>query len=385
MLNKLKAKLLFNARKFGHVRFEEPVLVFESDDWGKMGGQPQGDYPESFGKRTDWSYDCLENTAELEALYRVLESFGSYFERIPAFTANVIVSNPDFKRIKEGNYAQLYLKRIDEDAPEVVEKWQDGIARNTFFPQYHGRLHYNRERYLGALQNDEATRYLFNQHINGGRENFKETTYALYSEYFNTESSAGVTNLEDWIAAGLTDFEQLFGFKSTSTIAPNYVIHPSDFSLLSKLGINFLQGGNKVLFTKKGKEDQRNFCQGYAANCGLTVLARNHKFEPCRGKKEWRAEFSIEAAKHWFKRGVPAVIDTHRMNYVTQFGKTSRKELRVFLEAMTKIKGLRILTTPELGEAITNQGRYTDSFSGEKKQLALKDIQLRKLIRQVIS
>lgn len=360
-------------------------MVFESDDWGKVAGREDGIYPAEFGERTDWSHDRLENEAELETLYALLESFKNDFERQPAFTANFIVSNPDFEKTILDKYRRLHLQSIDENFPQLHKKWIDGISRGVFYPQYHGRLHYNTDRYLYALQNDEKTKFLFDQGINGGMENFSQTKKNLYSEYFRTDLSSSVLDLNSWIESGLKDFERIFRIKSASTIAPNYYIHPSNFENLADCGIQFLQGGNKILYTQNGTEFHCNFCQGTKFNQKLTILARNHKFEPKRNKLEWQADFSIQAAKHWFKIGAPVVIDTHRFNYVSGFAENSLRQLRKFLEAMRSVQDLRILTTPELGQAITNNGLYTDVFSCKEKQLTPKDNFVRKLARKFVS
>lgn len=385
MLNKLFAAIEYRARMYGHVRFEEPVLVFESDDWGKVAGREDGIYPVDYGTRTDWSHDRLENEDELEDLYTVLESFRSDFERPPVLTSNIVVSNPDFEKTIADNYRELHLLTVDKHVPYVYQKWLEGLSRGVFYPQYHGRLHYNLEKYLAALQTDEKTKFLFNQGINGGMENFEESEYAFYSEYFRADSSSAISGLADWIRLGLKEFERMFGYKSASTIAPNYVLHPNDFNTLAELGIGFLQGGNKITYTTKGGVRFKNYCQGFQHPSGLTILARNHKFEPNRGKKEWQADFSIKAAKHWLQRGVPSVIDTHRFNYVSTFAKKSCEQLRLFLQAMRGVKDLKILTTPELGEAVVNNGSYTDVFSGELKQLTPAENGMHKIIRQTIS
>jgi len=381
---KIISLINYHLRHFAHYRFEEPVLVFESDDWGKVAGREDGIYPPEFGTRTDWSYDRLENEDELEALYTMLESFKNDFERTPAFTANFIVSNPNFERTKHEGFQELYLQPVDETFPQLHKKWLDGIQRGVFYPQYHGRLHYNAKRYLDALQTDEKTRFLFEQGINGGMENFSETQHALHSEYFQAEKENRVIGLKDWIEQGLRDFERIFKLKSTSTIAPNYYIHPADLETVANCGFKYLQAGNKILYTQQGIEKSLNYPQGTRYNKNLTILARNHKFEPNRGKKQWQAEFSIGAAKYWFKTGAPAVIDTHRFNYVSRFAEPSRDSLKRFLEAMCEVKNLRILTTPELGEAMTNNGRYTDVFTGGLKTLTPKDYPLRKSIRSFI-
>ena len=73
------------------------------------------------------------------------------------------------------------------------------------------------------------------------------------------------------------------------------------------------------------------------------------------------------------------------MNYTGQFAEESRHQLVQFLNAMKEVKGLKILTSPELGEAITNGGVYRDVFSGEMKTVTPLDNGFRKLARRFVS
>lgn len=384
ILQKLKSLLVYKARLFGHYRFEEPVLVFESDDWGKVAGKEDGIYPPEFGNRTEWSYDKLENVDELEALYALLEYFKNDFERVPVFTANFIISNPDFKKTIQDDYKKLYLSPIDLDFPQLHKKYIEGLERQVIFPQYHGRLHHNVNRYLKALQGDAKTRFLFNQGINGGLENFEETQHALYSEYFDWENQEAIADFNEWIKTGLQDFKRIFGVKSESMVAPNYVLHPKSIKEFKNADIKYLQAGNKLIFRDASTYQYHNYCLGHKVDSDLYLSVRNLKFEPCRKEKALNAQFAIKQAMKRNAEGHVIVVDTHRFNYVSDSAAYSRQELSTFLSAMRSIKGLRILTTLELGEAIANQGAYTDVFTGAQKFLTPRDSVARSLARKIV-
>ena len=151
---------------------------------------------------------------------------------------------------------------------------------------------------------------------------------------------------------------------------------------LKNTSVKYLQGGNKLLHKVHGKQKVANYCQGATLPNGLTALARNHKFEPCRGKAEWQAEFTIKSAMFWINRGVPAVLDTHRLNYIEPFADDSLNQLKTVLSALVKVPNIRFLTSPELGEAIANEGRYKDVFTGETVQLTKRDSILKQSLRK---
>jgi len=363
--------------------FREPIVVFESDDWGKTGMEAEVELPTQFGERTRfWSYDRLETAEELESLFALLQSYASRVERPPVFTANFIVSNPDVATTQRSQFSTLHLKPIDESHPQLLETWKMGIEKKVFYPQYHGRLHYNAARYLHDLQKNDALQKLFLAGIQGGRELFNDGQFGYYSEYQNYETEATPVDLHEWIAAGLADFSRIFGFESTTTVCPNYVINVRDLAPFANTSIKFLQAGNKFLRQQDGAEVLTNYCQGTKLTHGLTSLARNHKFEPCREKHEWQADFSIKSAMYWMNKGIPAVLDTHRLNYIGKFAENSRAQLKRLLDELTKIPNVRFLTSPELGEAITNTGLYTDVFTGKKVQLTPLDSTIKRKLRQ---
>lgn len=381
MVDKLISKLKFEARNFGHVRFEEPIVIFESDDWGKVNSNESAIFDSTYGKRTDWSYDQLENETDLEQLFNKLYSYRNDFERPPVFTANFIVSNPNFEATLETGFEELILEPIDSAFPNLIRSWNKGKTQGVFYPQYHGRLHYNYKLYKASLKNDKVVQALFKQKVNGGLEHFEHSQLAYYSEYQNYTSQKSSPLLQDWIKEGLKEFDRIFGYQSKSTIAPNYVLATKDIGLFAGTEVRFLQGSNKLLSNSGLTEKCENYCQGASLAHNLTALSRNHKFEPCRNKKEWKVDFSIFAAKTWLNRNVPVVFDTHRMNYVSNFADSSLNELGILIDSFRDVKNIKFLTSVELGEAICNKGVYKDVFTGETKTLTPMDSFVRKSVR----
>jgi hypothetical protein len=369
MISKLQSKFFFEARKFGHFRFKEPIVVIESDDWGKMGNESNFQFSKEEWKTDVWNLDRLETQEELNALYSVLEFHQSKFIKGPIFTANCIVSNPSVAKTKATDYQTLVLESLDTSSPSLAKLAKSGRTRGVFYPQYHGRLHYHPDDYLNSLRENSKAQTLFEAQVHGGLSFLKNAKNAYYSEYFSYKNGSSTPELSHWLAKGLDDFERIFGYKSESTIAPNFVFDIKDKAVLIENGIKYLQGGNMLLTKVKGQEQAKNFCMGTSLDQSLTILTRNHKFEPCRGKMEWQAEFSIGAVKSWTTKNIPAVLDTHRLNYVGKHAQKSLVQLHELLQGLAEIDGLRFLTSVELGEAMTQKGRYTNAITGEKEQL----------------
>ena len=180
----------------------------------------------------------------------------------------------------------------------------------------------------------------------------------------------------------MNQFESIFGYASASTVCPNYVLGNNSIDAFSNTSIKYLQASNKLFYINAGREKVNNYCIGTDLKNGLTALTRNHKFEPCRGKKEWEADFSISSVLDLIDRKIPVVLDTHRINYVGRHAEQSYEHLKKMLEILTEVKSIQFLTSVELGEAMANKGSFTDVFSGEKRQLTLLDNFFRKSVRQ---
>jgi hypothetical protein len=328
----------------------------------------------------------LENIDELDELYSLLKSIKNNYGETPKITANVMVSNPDFEATIESNFERLNLVPIDRTNSGIVNKWKEGVSDRIFFPQYHGRLHYNMDSYLLSLQNNNEARELFKNKINGPIEHFIGNESEYYSEYFNYRTCTEPNRLYNWIKEGLSEFNRIFGYNSQSTIAPNYVLSENGMKALAENDIQFLQGGNKIFCKKRNTEEfYLNYSMGTKLRSGMTSIARTIKFEPCRDKENWNAQYCITSSAELIKKNIPVVIATHRFNYVTSHARESRKQLSLLLKELVNYDDVRFLTTIELGEAIRNNGNYTDSFSGLKKKITLLDSPLKKVCRKWVS
>ena len=113
---------------------------------------------------------------------------------------------------------------------------------------------------------------------------------------------------------------------------------------------------------------------------GLLYLGRNVKFDPRPQRPSRSAEWAIPQIKGCFRRHVPAVVDTHRINYTGAWGSSAAQSLSVLLRSIQADRPL-ILTTVELGEAMLHGGRYNDSWSGEARHLTPLDSPAHKALR----
>ena len=144
-------------------RVDRPVLVIESDDWGMTGVPSRQVYEnlvstEVFPAGNPWYRDALETPEDLDRLYDVLSSVRDSRGRPAQLTANFIMSNPDPDRLLSGEEPQTCFDTLPESCeehPEIRElkgKWEEGIKRELFRPEYHGLYHLNIWRLAEALR-----------------------------------------------------------------------------------------------------------------------------------------------------------------------------------------------------------------------------------------
>ena len=167
MIQKIKHSLGCNLINIKGWRTNRKIVVIESDDWGTLRTPNKDVYSHLTSKYADsmWpeTYDKVDNLAnkeDLEALFDTLLSVEDSKDHPAVLTANTIVGNPDFERIKESGFKEYYwepftdtLKRYPTHTG-TYECWKDGIAKEVFIPQYHGREHLNVCCWLDLLQRD---------------------------------------------------------------------------------------------------------------------------------------------------------------------------------------------------------------------------------------
>jgi hypothetical protein len=358
-------------------------VVIESDDWGMYRAPEDTSAIHRWGKPTEWAFDRLETVPELNALYDVLRRRKDALGASPKFVANMITARPDFDAMKASNYATLALTPLREFPAELVQAWKLGLREGLFIPQYHGRLHFNAEQFLQDLQTDERSREIFAAGWHGGLSNLKESDWRLHSEYLHWRRGEEISRatLQAWIANGLKEFRDVFGFSSQSTIAPNYIFSPQVAALWAELGITCVQGCNMVMYKERQRSIRRNLPIGSTKYPGLIAISRNVKFEPARGRKDWMADAALRGAEFLFARKIPVVIDTHRINYVSALANAGIADLDRLLDGLASFN-VRYLTSFELADAIRDNGPYTDFVTGEARSLTpVSNSRVKRLVR----
>jgi hypothetical protein len=339
-------------------------LIIESDDWGAI-RTPSKKVLESFDKRgldlanSVYKNDSLASNEDLDQLFNLLQSVRDNNGNPLKITANVIMANPDFEKIKATGFLQYHfedfrttlLKYPSHDKAFV--KWKQAISGGVFMPQFHGREHLQFNRWLKVLQSgNEDALFCFNQ----GATYSGKADYS-FMEALDWDQPADIELQERIIAEGLSMFENVFGFASKSFIAPCYNWDPKLEPLLLSKSIRLVQG-TRFQFAPTGTFEKYNLIPHYfgeKSKLGLTYNLRNCFLEPSQNaNKDWvdSCLAQIAAAFMWKK---PAVICSHRINYVGFINENNRdRGLRDLKAVMNKVlkkwPDVQFISTDQLDE-----------------------------------
>ena len=368
------------------------IVVIESDDWGKHGLSKKilGDMlstlsiddffvPLTYQNGLDLLRDAIESEDDLEKLYNVLERHKDSRGRNPIFTAYMIVANPDFNIIQKNEFQKYSV--IEPDC-NIIAKWSEGVKRGIFYPQYHGYAHFNYEWWLKQLINkDLLIRKLFYLNVvRIPKVSVEGVKLDFRAEYIDLSVSPSLSmsfeKQKEIIGKGLNIFEKLFGFKSLSTMAPFYYWDKDTEKAWSLFGVRYIQGGegHSIGTNKNGKKIKTKHFIGERNDLGQLYSIRNCRFEPM-GRQQYRWEDTFREVEDAFNHNLPAIIATHRYNYVSGVDRKMRDlDLAMLDMLLTQIKnrypGIIYLTSVELGELISS-GTFQDFITGKVVKLPI--------------
>ena len=357
-------------------RTRRKLLVIESDDWGSVRIRDKEAYIalKNKGLNVDKihydSVESIECNDDLELLFDLLLSFKDKNGRHPVFTPMCIMGNPDFGKIKESGFQDYFFQPLHEtikDFPSsnyIIDLWKEGSRMNLFAPEIHGREHINVRRYMKILQSHEGKeglRYALEYH-SVGPSAYSGINYPNYLGALHPETKEEIPELHNYILDAGKLFKEYIGYKPRVFIAPNAEEPKELESSLSQIGVKYLTRSKKRIYPLGDGHFAKewNFI-GKKTNFDQIVLNRNAFFEPvCFGEYEHITDWvdsclrEIEVAFRWKK---PAVISSHRVNYIGSISSENRtkglKELkRLLTQVLKKWPDVEFLSSFELGEVI---------------------------------
>ncbi|MCH8549216.1 MAG: hypothetical protein LAT80_10095 [Balneolaceae bacterium] len=353
-------------------RTSRKIVVIESDDWGAIRMPSKKAYDEALKKgiRVDKSpycrFDSLASEEDLERLFELLISIKDKNGRSPVITANSIMANPDFDKIRESGFKEYFYKPFYESFSDYSEHrnclklWKQGLEEGIFVPQLHGREHVNVELWLELLgKKDKRFIDAFNLGFWGISTDVCCDMNRSIQATFDINGSVGKTYTKDAIQNATEIFKSTFGFAPRSFIAPNFIWGDDIEKQLRESGFTYIQGMKYRKLPKQGSEERKLIRRNIGErDSGFINLVRNCTFEPSLLKKRSKTvEMCLADVKNAFFWKKPAIITTHRINFISFIDKknaTGNIELlsNLLNQITEKWPGVEFMNSVELGKLI---------------------------------
>jgi hypothetical protein len=356
-------------------RSNRRIIVFESDDWGsirmpsiKVAKMLQSKDIQLFWDNGFDLYDTIASREDLQFLFEICHSVKDLKNKPAIITACTVMTNPDFNKIRESKFNEYHFELLTETMERYhpgktpFPIWLDGIKEGVFFPQFHGREHMNVNLWLDLLRNNTCqSRLVFDAGVFSQifhlPNDFRNHVLATYNYKFKSEREF----LKESIREGLTIFENIFGYRSLSAIAPCYTWDNFIENCFAENGIKFIQSSPfqhlttyEVLNThKKGNYHYL----GERNHLGQMYLVRNAFFEPSTNKSFDHVDDCLKRINIAFRWGKPAIICTHRLNFVGVLNIKNRdNNLKLFSallkEIIKKWPNVEFISSADLGDQI---------------------------------
>lgn len=370
MLSKIKG----NIRNMLGWSTNRRILVIESDDWGSVRMPSTQAFKRLEEAGLDLisrdaerysRYDTLASESDLANLFEVLSGFRDIRGGACVLTPMSIVANPDFEQIRKDEFRTYHYERFTETlkkykgCEKAFDLWQQGIREGLFVPQLHGREHLNVNAWLRALQmGDRQTLLAFDEGVWSyipAPDSLNPSGYLAAFELFDP----GDIEYQKTVIKEATEiFEQLFHYKAEVFVPPNSKYNNALNSTLLEHGIRFKDAARKQRESLGGGRERTVYNLRQKSRSGLWYLFRNAFFEPNQPGKDWVSS-CMKDIDNAFKWNKPAIISSHRTNFIGGLDEGNRDRSLVLLKeliqsAQKRWGDIEFMTSAELGNLMSN-------------------------------
>lgn len=335
-------------------RTKRKLLIIESDDWGStrmpsLAVRKQlEDAGINLGASNFMKYDTLAGGKDFDLLYEVLSGVKDSKGNPAVLSPFVNTTNADFGKIIASGYQEYFYEPFTETlknyhSENVFASWREGITHNLFAPQYHGREHFNVPLLMRFLR--EGNKNLLEAFKHGVIHipipELKKKGITSLAPAFYYENPEALKYLQNSVVEGAEIFTDIFGFPAPAFIPPNAIFNEALEEALVNTEIKAI-----VVDRKRNEPDgaggmkQKSYMFKFGKYNPQQKMyyLRNMKFEPVQASYN-RGEVLAEI-KAAFQVGKPAIISSHRINYVggldTKHRDYALKELDSLLHEVIK-------------------------------------------------
>jgi hypothetical protein len=319
--------------------FDRPLVLLQSDDWGRVGLRDQEGLEQlrsagiELGERP-YDFYTLETAEDVTGLQQTLARHRDSTGRSPCIGMNFIQANLDFGRMKAEGFRQIQLLPFFDGVPQgwnrpgLFDAYRNGMLLGVFQPSLHGNTHFCGravERYLAdSGERGSLLRTLWE----AGTPYIHWRMPWIGYEYWDPDGSGDcflpAGQQSGLIGQAVGTFSRMFSTLPHSACAPGYRANEDTHKAWAQHGMRVAQNGPGTLMPP------------YLDRTGLLQLYRTVEFEPAVDP-----EFSVEArlrqAEECFRRGIPAIVSVHSINFhssVKDFRSRTLTLLDDFLSAL---------------------------------------------------
>jgi hypothetical protein len=323
------------------LRFDRPLVVFQSDDWGRAGVRDRDGWEElraaglNLGEKP-YDFYSLEKADDLYALGEVLRKHRDSTGRKPSMVMNFIMANVDFDRCFAPGQKEIPLYPLTEglpgawQRPQLLEAYREGIRERIFYPALHGLTHFCERAIARELDNggerSELVRKLWSTQSSYIHWRMPWIGY----EYWDPDMSPArrfltVGEQRTAIKRAAKIFQELFASAPFSACAPGYRANADSRTAWFEHGVRVAQNG-------PGERSGP-----YLDENGMLFTFRTVEMEPAIEPCD--LESLMTQAEKSLANGLPAVISIHAINFhstIKDFRTPTLKLLDEFLTALEK-------------------------------------------------
>ena len=344
------------------------LVAFLVDDWGSVRTRDKKAVEYLKSKQIDIDksrfsrFDSLASESDLCALFDTLQSVKDKNGNYACFTAVMNPCNPNFEAIRNNHFTEFVSEPFTDTLHKygytnVFDLWQEGIAEKIFYPVFHGTEHVSRSQLMKSLQtNHPPDRWAFECDTVGVPGSLNGIMQPCYVKSANDNEA-----IIEVLLHGLDVFEELFGFPTRYFKAGDDVISPAIYPTLKDFGVKYMDEPiymNRYLGDGKTK---RCFAfTGKTNHAGQRLLVRNCMFEPTVNLHVDAFSHCLQMINAAFTMKKPAIISSHRVNYVGAIDEKNREDglarLTLLLKEMVKrYPEVEFVNACQLGEIVMNK------------------------------
>src|SRR5713226_2373616 len=323
------------------LRFDRPLVLFQSDDWGRAGVRDREGWEElraaglNLGEKP-YDFYSLETAEDLHALGEVLRKHRDSTGRRPSMVMNFIMANVDFDRCFERGQKGIPLRPLTEGLPkkwhrpQLLEAYQQGIHERMFYPALHGLTHFCERAMARELDAGGERSQLVKKLWRAQTPYIHWRMPWIGYEYWDPEMRPvrRFLPMDDQRAAiqrAAGIFRELFATGPFSACAPGYRANADSRTAWFETGVRVMQNG-------PGERTGP-----YLDENGMLSTFRTVEMEPATERCD--LERLVAQVEQCFVAGLPAVISIHSINFhstIQDFRTPTLKLMDEFLSAIKK-------------------------------------------------